>query len=86
MILKLTSNLTKIEYTFTGLTDTLESRLFYALDIQLPEGVDDGEYSYVLYEDDNRVLATGLCQIGDYVPEKKEYKQENKQTYIQYQS
>lgn len=84
MRLKLVSNLTKIEYEFTGLTDTLESRMFYSLELGLPENIADGEYSYTLYDDDNVSVATGLCQIGDYTPNKKEYTQENKQQYIQY--
>lgn len=84
MYLKLTNNLTKIDYTFTGLTDNLESRLFYAFNLSLQEGMADGEYTYTLFDDDDQVKATGLCQIGDYKPEEKhEYKKDNN-GYIQY--
>lgn len=84
MRLKLVSNLTKIEYEFTGLTDTLESRMFYSFEIVLPDNIADGEYTYTLYDGDDVSVASGLCQIGDYSPDKKEYTKENKQTYIQY--
>jgi len=84
MYLKLTNNLTKVEYTFTGLTDNLESRMFYSFTITLPEGISDGEYKYELFDEENTLQASGLLQVGDYVPEKTEYKPENKQDYITY--
>lgn len=65
MLLRLISNYSKKEYTF-DVEDENISRLNYAFDIQLPENVLDGEYTYFLYSGDE-VITTGLCQIGDYV-------------------
>lgn len=64
MLLKLVSNYSKKEYTFTVEDENL-SRLNYAFDITLPEGILDGEYTYKLYSD-NTVISTGLAQVGDY--------------------
>ena len=87
MRLKLVHNLTKSEYIFTGLTDVNSSKLFYGFDITLKDGMSEGEYSYELYDDNEIMVGTGLLQVGDYTPEKEEYKDnttENK-TYIEYQ-
>ena len=83
MTLKLRNNLTKIEYTFDNLADELVSRLFYTFDITLPEGMDDGEYAYTLY-DGNVVKATGLLQVGDYKPNNNTYTAQTQNGYIQY--
>lgn len=84
MTLKLRNNLTKIEYTFDNLVDELVSRLFYTFDITLPEGMDDGEYAYTLYDDRNVVKATGLLQVGDYKPQNNTYTAQTQNGYIQY--
>lgn len=62
--------------------DKLESALFYTFDISLSDGMNDGEYTYELYDGD-KMVSTGLVQIGDYNAENKEYK-ENKKDYIVY--
>lgn len=64
MLLKIVSNYSKKEYTFDVEDESL-SRLNYAFDIQLPEDILDGEYTYFLYSGDE-VITIGLCQIGDY--------------------
>lgn len=84
MTLKLRNNLTKIEYTFDNLVDELVSRLFYTFDITLPEGMDDGEYAYTLYDERNVVKATGLLQVGDYKPQNNTYTAQTQNGYIQY--
>ena len=84
MTLKLRNTLTKIEYTFDNLVDELVSRLFYTFDITLPEGMDDGEYAYTLYDDRNVVKATGLLQVGDYKPQNNTYTAQTQNGYIQY--
>ncbi len=84
MTLKLRNNLTKQEYTFDNLDDKLASRLFYTFDVTLPEGMDDGEYTYTLYDEENVVKATGLVQIGDYKPQNNTYSAETHNGYIQY--
>ena len=45
MDLKLTNQLSKVEYTITGLTDLQTSRLYFNFDITLPEGMQDGQYN-----------------------------------------
>lgn len=84
MLLKLTNNLSKITTEFSGLTDQDTSRLYYIFDITLPEGMDEGEYSYELFDDDNNSVVSGLAQIGDYVPENKTYTTQETNGYIQY--
>ena len=84
MTLTLINNLTKKEYSFDNLEDQLVSRLFYTLDITLESGMDDGEYSYTLYDDENVVKATGLLQIGNYTPNNNTYTANTKNGYVQY--
>lgn len=85
MQLKLTNNVTKSVYTFDNLTDLLESRLFYTFDIQLTEKMDEGEYTYELYDENEALKATGILQIGDYRPENKTYTATTENNgYIQY--
>lgn len=84
MTLKLFNNVTKKEYTFDGLEDKMTSRLWYALDITLQPNMDDGEYTYTLYDDQDVVKATGLLQVGDYVPKNNTYSAQTQDGYIQY--
>lgn len=42
----------------------------------------EGEYTLHLYDDDNRLLATTMVQIGNYQPSKVQYNVEKK--YITY--
>lgn len=84
MVLKLRNNLTKIEYTFDNLDDKLTSRLFYTFDITLPADMDDGEYAYTLYDENEVVKATGLLQVGDFKPKNNTYTAETHNGYIQY--
>lgn len=78
------NNVTKKEYELTNLDDKLTSRLFYTFDITLEDGMDDGEYSYTLYDEQNVVKATGLLQVGDYKPQNNTYTAETHNGYIQY--
>lgn len=73
MVLKLTSTLSKSEYIFEHLEDNLTSRIFWDFSITLPQGIKDGEFQYVLTYDDGTVEATGLCIVGDFVPETHPY-------------
>ncbi len=84
MTLTLINNLTKKEYTFDNLEDQLVSRLFYTLDITLESGMDDGEYNYSLTNDEGRIRATGLLQVGDYVANNNTYTANTKNGYVQY--
>lgn len=84
MTLKLQNNVTKKVYTFENLEDLMKSRLFYTFDIILEADMDDGEYSYTLYDEQNTVKATGLLQVGDYVPNNNTYTAQTQNGYIQY--
>lgn len=82
MILKLRHNTSKTEYEFR-VADKKESQLFYSCDIKLLDNMQDGEYSYELYEVDGEFLASGLLQIGDYVQTpKNEYNGAKKEMII----
>ncbi len=84
MTLKLRNNLTKIEYSFENLEDVNISRLYYVFDITLFENMDDGEYAYQLFDDEN-VVATGIIQVGDFVPANNQtYTAQTTSGYIQY--
>lgn len=84
MTLKFINTVSKKEYTFT-VTDLNDSRIYYHFkDFVLDDGMDDGSYDYMLFDDKSNLVAQGNLQIGDFVPETKTYT-ENK-TYKQYNS
>lgn len=72
MILTLTNTVTK-QGLDIEVTDIQDSRLFYHFNLELPQKMDEGSYTYTLRDDDT-ILATGLCQIGDYKAENTTYK------------
>lgn len=65
MRLELTNNLSKITKILDKIEDKKNSGLFYSFDISLDGSYEDGEYTYKLI-DEEKVVATGLLQIGDY--------------------
>lgn len=71
MRLLIENQVTHAQYEFE-VEDKLTSSLFYAFDITLPKDIEDGIYQYTLY-DDNEVKATGLVQVGNFVPINKQY-------------
>lgn len=83
MQLKLINNLTKNTIELGEVEDSLVSSIFYSFEIVLPDGIKDGEYTYELYENGNKV-STGLLQIGDYKKESGKEYNENKKGYIVY--
>ena len=85
MKLNLVNNLTKVVYDIENLTDLKVNQLNYAFDIQVPAGIDDGEYNYTLFDDDDNIVATGILQIGSYEPEKQSYTAQTNNGYIQYE-
>lgn len=86
MKLKLSNTVTKVVTILENLTDLAGSAYNYIIDIELPAGVDSGEYNYVLMDDSDRPLATGIAQIGSYTPQKQAYTAQTNNTYVQYQS
>lgn len=86
MTLKLTNNVSKKEYEYT-VTDMEDSKMYYHFEnFVLDDNMDDGEYDYFLYDEENTVVAQGLCQIGDYEREETTIYDNNKPTYKQYNS
>lgn len=92
MTLNLTNNVTKKTIEIE-VEDNKNSTLFYQFDILLPEGCEDGEYTYELIDyvtEDfvaglRKVVATGLLQIGDYQKDLSinlEYGDNNKNTIV----
>ena len=87
MIFRLENNVTKKRYEF-NVEDIGDSQLFYHFNMSLSDTLDDGEFTYWLYDDEATLLATGLAQVGDYtVPSGSTatYHQTSGTTYIQYQ-
>ena len=72
MILRITNNVTKKTYDLP-ISGVSYDRLYLNGTIALEGPMDDGEYNYFLVdnENDNKVLAIGILQIGDYVQEDK---------------
>ena len=64
MKLEIIHSLSKNTFLF-GVNDLEDSALFYHFDISLIDGMEDGEYTYYL-KDGDKLLGTGLLQIGDY--------------------
>jgi hypothetical protein len=46
--------------------------------------MDDGEYAYTLYGEDDTVKATGILQVGDFKPQNNTYTAQTQNGYIQY--
>ena len=82
MTLKFINNTTKQEWTF-DVFDVNDSRMFYHFDIALPEGMPDGEYSYILL-DNGKTKASGLLQVGDFIPDNNTYTAQTQNGYIAY--
>ena len=73
----------EIEY---NVTDLNESSIYYVFNINIPESFDDGEYTYVLKDNEDKIVATGLIRVGDFKQENKEYNNNKDKKYIQYGS
>lgn len=76
MTLKLINNFNKKEYLFEAF-DIKDSKNFYHFSIRLKDNMAEGEYTYYLYDEDDRLLASSLLQIGDYKPSNNVYTTEN---------
>ena len=85
MKLQLSNCVSKVVTIIENIVDLAGSAYNYEFDIELPANMDDGEYEYVLMDNENNPLATGIAQIGSYEPEKQAYTAQTKTTYKQYQ-
>lgn len=82
MTVKLVNTLTNKAYFLENLQENANSTdMFYCFDIQLSEGMVDGEYEYFLY-DDGYELVKGLCIIGDFEPNNTTYRKNNGETIV----
>lgn len=66
-----------------NVADLNESSIYYTFNLNIPEEMDDGEYNYVLKDDLDKTLATGLMRIGDFKQENTQYNNKDKKI-IQY--
>ena len=77
MTLILTNNVTKKTYSYT-VEDVDDSHLFsHFNDFKVESGMDDGQYSYILQDADDKQVASGVLQIGDYKNNPTTYKETN---------
>ena len=76
MNLVIEDKVSKKQYTITGLNDLCTSALFYQFNVNLPEGLLDGQFDYALMDGD-KVLATGILQVGSFEPTKTTYNKPN---------
>lgn len=85
MTLKLINCLTKKVYFIENLEENYRSSdLFYCFDIKLPEDIVEGEFNYVLLDDDV-ALVEGVLQVGDYEPERVSYNNKEVNGYTVYE-
>ena len=79
MLISFRNTVDNSSFSVDGVEITGDSAIYRHLRISLPSNLADGEYVYTLETGE-----TGLCQIGDYVAPKTEYKSENKVKIVQY--
>ena len=85
MKLILKNNVDKKEYEFS-VVDLEDSGMFWHFTISLPSGIDNGEYNYYLYDENDKLVAEGLVQIGSYtIRPEEQHIYNNENNYIQYQ-
>lgn len=77
------NGITKRNFEY-NVTDLNESSIFYTFSINIPDSLDDGEYDYVLKDDLDKIVATGLLRVGDYKQENTQYNNNKDKKYIQY--
>ena len=85
MRLNLFNTLTKVSYDIENLSDLQSNSINYAFDVVLPEGIDNGEYNFSLFNDEETLVATGLLQIGSYEAPKTAYTAQTINGYTQYE-
>lgn len=83
MKLILKNGITKRNFEYS-VTDLNESSIYYTFNLNIPEEMDDGEYNYVLKDDLDKTLATGLMRIGDFKQNNTQYINNKDNKYVQY--
>lgn len=79
------NNITHKEFEY-NVTDLNESSIFYTFSINIPDSLDDGEYDYILKDNEDKIVATGLMRVGDYEHKNTQYNNNKDKKYIQYGS
>ena len=79
MLISFRNTVDNSSFSVNGVEITGDSAIYRHLRISLPSNLADGEYVYTLETGE-----TGLCQIGDYVAPKTEYKENNINKILQY--
>lgn len=77
------NNITHRNFEY-NVTDLSESSIYYTFNLNIPEEMDDGEYNYVLKDDGDKILATGLLRVGDYKQNNTQYINNKDNKIIQY--
>ena len=77
------NNITHRNFEYS-VTDLNESSIYYTFNINIPDSLDDGEYSYTLKDDVDKILATGLIRVSDFKQENTQYNNNKDNKYIQY--
>lgn len=81
---KLTNNITKRSYEY-HVTDYEDSRAYYHFSVALDDGLYDGQYSYVLIDEEGVQVSDGILQVGDYTDDNNnEYNSDTNEYYRQY--
>ena len=79
MVISFRNTVDNSSFSVNGVEVNDGGAIYRHLKISLPSNLADGEYVYTLETGE-----TGLCQIGDYVAPKTEYRNENKAKIVQY--
>lgn len=79
------NNITHRNFEYS-VDDLNESSIYYTFNINVPDSMDDGEYNYVLKDNEDKIVTTGLMRIGDYKQENTQYNNNKDKKYVQYVS
>lgn len=72
---KLINNLSKVE-TVYNITDSTSTGLLIIFTLTLTD-LTAGEYTYILLDNDNNIMNTGIAILGSYNPTNIEYQSNN---------
>lgn len=85
MVLTIENTVTKRVYS-CDVEDNGSSRDYYVFEgFTLPDNIPDGDYNYLLSDDDGTALSNGVLRIGDYVPRDNKTYRSKRMEYIYYQ-
>lgn len=77
MQIKLTHNTTNFSRIYMDVEDTSNNPLFYEFELDT-NGLVDGEYILILYDDNNYEVTSNILKIGDFNNTKQTYNIEKK--------